>query len=85
MSTQNVITSKNLKTNEALAQFLLKTSTDLLKSKRFEFGCVDLDKVKEVLRLSKFVCNNLCYIEEEDQVLVREELIRKSILKLNEL
>lgn len=82
MSTQTIITLDNLPTSTAMAQYLREESIDLIKSIRFEIGCVDHNKLKEMLRLYKFVCNEFCFITDEQDRLVREAVIRNAINKI---
>ncbi len=86
MSSQNVYNSFNLPTNEALSKYFKEASMDVLKKIRFDFGCgVSKRKMKEMLRLERFVCNNICYLSEDETSLLREQVIKNSILKLDEL
>lgn len=86
MSTQNVYDKYNLPTNEVLAKYFTKASMDQIKKNRFDFGCgVSVKKMKEMLRLSRFVCNNICYLDDEETSLLREQVIKNSILKFDEL
>lgn len=82
MSTQSIITTKNLPTSTAVAQYLNEASMDLLKNLRFEIGCADDDKIQQVIRLYKLVCNEYCYISCEQDKIIREEVIRNSITRL---
>jgi len=84
LSTQNLITNNNLPTNEALAMAFVNVSMDALKKVRFDFGCgVSHKKMREMLRLERYVCNSICYINGEDIQMIREEVIKSIILKLN--
>jgi hypothetical protein len=86
MSTQNIYNTNNLPTNEVLAKYFTKAGLDLIKKRRFEVGCgVSVTKMREMLRLDRFVCNNVCYLEDEAVTLMREQVIKNSILKLDEL
>jgi hypothetical protein len=82
MSTQSIITVDNLPTSTAMAQYLNEASMDLLQALRFEIGCVDNDKIQQIIRLHKLICNDYCYINCEQDRLIREELIRNSITRL---
>lgn len=84
MSTQNVYDKLNAPTNEVLSKYFQKTSMDLLKKKRFDFGKGPSgDKMREMLRLDRFVCNNICYLDSESTSKIRELVIKNSILKLD--
>ena len=84
MSTSNVYDKINLPTNEALAMYFSKAGIDILKKIRFDFGCgVSPAKIKEMMRLERFVCNNICYIGQEDAMIIREQVIKNSIKKLD--
>lgn len=82
MSTQTIITLDNLPTDVAMGQYLSEASLDLLKFLRFEIGCVDHKKMREMLRLQRLVCNGFCYINDEEDRLMREAVIRKTITKI---
>jgi hypothetical protein len=79
MSAQSIITLDNLPTDVAMDQYMATASLDLLKYLRFGVGCVDHTRIKEMLRLKKFVCGNFCYIDDEQDRLVREAVIRGAI------
>ena len=84
MSTSNVYDSRNLPTNEVLATYFSKAGMDMIKKIRFDYGKgVCKKKIKEMLRLEIFVCNNICYLDNADQMLIREQVIKNSIKKLN--
>ncbi len=85
MSVLSVITDKNLETNFVLDNFFKKASLDLLKKMRFDFGCIDYDKVEEMLFLDHFVCSNLCYITDENEIKIREEIIKSAILTIEDI
>ncbi len=85
MSTQSIITLDNLPTDVAMAQYLRETSIDLIKYLRFEIGCVDTQKLNEMLRLERLICNKYCYINDEQDKLIRENTIRKAITKIYEI
>lgn len=85
MSTQNIITLDNLPTDVAMAQYLRETSIDLIKYLRFEIGCVDTKKLNEMLRLDRLICNKYCYVNDEQDRLIRENTIRKAITKIYEI
>lgn len=85
MSTQSIITVDNLPTSTAMAQYLNEASIELLQSLRFEIGCVNDDKIQQMIRLHRLVCNDYCYIDCEKDRTIREEVIRNSITKLYEL
>lgn len=85
MSTQSIITLDNLPTDLVMSQYLKETSLDLIKYLKFEIGCVDNDKLSEMLRLHRLVCNKYCYVTSEEDVTIRENTIRKAITKIYEL
>lgn len=85
MSTQSIITLDNLPTNVAMDQYMAEASLDLLKYLRFEIGCINHSKIKEMLRLKKFVCGSFCYIDNEQDRLLREAVIRGAINKIYEI
>lgn len=82
MSTQTIITLDNLPTDVAMGQYLSEASIDLLKFLRFEIGCVDHAKMREMLRLHRLVCSGFCYINDEEDRMIREAVIRKTITKI---
>jgi uncharacterized hydantoinase/oxoprolinase family protein len=87
MSTQNILNNNNLSTSSALVQFFTKASLDNLKKVRFDVGCCTLshNKMREMLRLYRLVCEDSCHLSEEDKKLIRDQIIKNSILKLDEL
>lgn len=85
MSTQNIINSNNLPTDVALGQYLREESLNLLKHLRFEIGCSNPSKLREILILDRLVCSDSCYITDEQEREIREEVIRKAISKIYEL
>jgi hypothetical protein len=85
MSTQSIITLDNLPTDVAMGQYLREASTDLIKYLRFGVGCIDHNKIKEILRLQKFVCGSLCYIDDKQSRSLREAVIRSAITKIYEI
>lgn len=85
MSTQSIITLDNLPTEDAMGQYLIGMSTDLLMNLRFEIGCINHDKIDEALRLHRLVCGGFCYINSEQDRLIREKVIRSAINKIYEL
>ena len=85
MSTQSIITLDNLPTDVAMDQYMAEASLDLLKYLRFGIGCVDHAKMKEMLRLRRFVCGNFCYIDDDQDRLLREAVIRGAINKIYEI
>jgi uncharacterized hydantoinase/oxoprolinase family protein len=53
---------------------------------KFDYGCgVSFEKMREMLRLERFVCNNICYLDQDEIRLIREQVIKNAILKLDEL
>ena len=85
MSTQSIINNKNLPTSEVVATVLSEEAIDLLKYLRFEIGCSNHYKMRELMLLERLVCADICYITEEQERSIREDIIRKSISKLNEI
>lgn len=85
MSTQSIITLDNLPTDEVMAQYMSETSLDLLKKLRFEIGCMDINRMREMLRLQRLLCGSFCYITDEQDVLAREAIIRNAITKIYEI
>ncbi len=86
MSTQNIYNVINLPTNEVVAKYFREVGMDIIKKNRFDVGCgASVDKMREMLRLHRFSCNNVCYLEDEGVILLREQIIKNSILKLDEL
>jgi hypothetical protein len=85
MSTQSIVTLENLPTDVAMGQYLAEKSVDLLKYLRFEIGCVDHDKLAEILRLQRLVCGNFCYVDDDQDRVVREAVIRNTITEIYEL
>jgi hypothetical protein len=58
---------------------------DLLMNLRFEIGCVNHDRIKEILRLQRLVCGRFCYVDSDDDRLIRERIIREAITKIYEI
>ena len=86
MSTQSIITTNNLSTDKALQQYIDKKSVDLLKFLRFEIGtCTNFDLLRDIMRLERLICRELCYIDENQERDIREAIIRKAINQINEL
>jgi hypothetical protein len=85
MSTQTIITLDNLPTDVAMAQYLREASLDVVKALRFEVGCIDHGKLKEMMRLHRLTCNKFCYIDDEQDRLLREAIIRGAINKVYEI
>ena len=85
MSTQTIITLDNLPTDVAMAQYMIEASKDVLKALRFEIGCVDHARLREMLRLERFVCNKICYIDENQDRSLREAVIKNAITKIYEI
>lgn len=82
MSAQNIITSRVLSNDEAINSVIAEYSMDLLKYLRFDFRCVDYKKGRMILRTKRLFCNDYCSLDENEQRSLREELIRKHILKI---
>lgn len=85
MSTQSIITLDNLPTDVALGQYMAQAGVDVLKTLRFEIGCIDHDKLREMMRLERLACGCFCYIDEDDTQQIREAVIRNTINKIFEL
>ena len=88
MSTQNIYDKYKQPTEYILNEYFRNASMELLKKKRFNFGeGTSILKMKEMLRLDKYVCNNAvtCYLSDDQVKAVREKIIKNSILKIDEL
>jgi len=86
VSSQNVTNSNNRPTNEVLSKYIKSTSMEQMMKIKFDYGCgISLDRMREMLRLERFVCNNICYLDQEEIKLIREQVIKNAILKLDEL
>lgn len=86
MSSQNVTNTGNRPTDEVLSKHFKVASMDQMKKIKFDFGCgVSFEKMREMLRLKRFVCNNICYLNQEDIKTIRENIIKNAILKLDDL
>lgn len=85
MSTQTIFNKNNLPTNNALYQVLTKTSVDLIKELKYEVGHVCNIKMRNLLRLERLHCSKFCYIDEEQDRKIREEIIKRAILKIDEM
>lgn len=85
MSSQRIVNLDNLPTETAMAQYLSESSMDLLMNLRFEIGCVNHDRIKEILRLQRLVCGRFCYVDSDDDRLIREKIIREAITKIYEI
>lgn len=84
MSATNVVNKNNLGTSEAIDTYFKEASIDYLKKVRFDYGCKpSLDSMREAMRLRKLICSDYCYLSEEQQKIIREKIIKHSILKLN--
>jgi hypothetical protein len=68
-----------------MAQYMIEASKDVLKALRFEIGCVDHNRLREMLRLERFVCNKICYIDEDQDRSLREAVIKNAITKIYEI
>lgn len=86
MSAVNYINENNLPTNHAIDEYFKSASLDYIKSVRFDNGCKpSVESMRHALRLRRIVCSDYCYISDEQDKAIREEVINHSILKLNEL
>lgn len=85
MSTTSIVSYDNLSTNKVVAEAISSQSLDVLKNLRFDVGKFCHSKLKYMLRLEKLSCSKYCSLEEDQKRSVREDLIRKSILRINEL
>lgn len=85
MSTQSIITSKNLPTERVVAQVFTQVSTDLLKHLKYDVGCSNHKKMRDLLNIKKLFCNDFCFLKEDDNREIREKIIRDSINKIYEL
>jgi len=88
MSTQNIYDKYKQPTAVILDEYFRNASMELLKKKKFSFGeGTSVLKMKEMIRLDKFVCNNAvtCYLTDDEVKEVREKIIKNSILKIDEL
>lgn len=85
MSTTSIISEDNLSTNKAINEYFVSQSLDLLKKLRFDVGKVCHSKLKYMMRLHKLACNQFCSLNDEQKKVVREDIINKAILKLDEL
>jgi hypothetical protein len=85
MSTTSIVSKDNLSTNRIVAEYMTSQSLDVLKKLRFDVGNFCHSKLRYMLMLEKFSCSRYCTLDESQQRLVREDLIRKSILRINEL
>lgn len=81
---QNVIDIRNLPTSKIIDEFFLEESMSLLKKIRFGVGYVDMNKVKFITRLDKYVCGDLC-LDKAQKHKIREDLLVKTILHQKEL
>lgn len=78
MNTESVVNKKRLSTVKILDEYFMKESINVLKKIRFDVGCVDISKMKALMRLDKYACGHY----EDD---LREEIVTKSILYIPEL
>lgn len=85
MNTQSIVTVDKLTSNTAMAEAISSYSLDLLKFLRFDFGKVDHNRMREILRMNRLVCSRYCKLGDEDKRGLREAIIRKNVLKLREL
>lgn len=85
MSAQTIITTDNLPTDYVMSQYLTEKSVDLLKNVRFEIGCLDRDKLREMLRLERLICSGFCYVDSDESESIRERAIRNAINEIYEI
>jgi hypothetical protein len=86
MEAINIFDKRTLPTNEIVAKTIRDLSLRQVKYIRFDYGCpLPTTKIKELLRLHRFACNSICYLNDEEISLIREEVIKNSILHINEL
>lgn len=86
MDAINIFDKRTLPTNEIVAKTIRDLSMRQVKFIRFDYGYpVPTAKIKELLRLHRFACNSICYLNDDEISLIREEVIKNSILNINEL
>lgn len=85
MSTQSILTKNRMSTNRAIDEYFMSYSVDVLKKLRFDVGCYDPEKMRYMMRLKRLVCADYCKIDDDQRQSLREEVIKKTILKLIEL
>lgn len=86
MSAITVINRFNSPNDVVLADYIAKASMELYKKRRFDFGQgICKRKMLEILFLDRLICDDKCYLDDEDRRVIRERLLRISILDLDEL
>ena len=85
MSTQNILDSKNLSTNKAIAEYMASESIEILKKKRFDVGCLDKKNHRLMRTLYRLTCEDWCTIDSDQRDRLREEVILRTIRKITEL
>jgi hypothetical protein len=86
MGALNIFDKRTLPTNEILAKTIKDLAIHQIKYYRFDYGKpLSVDKMKELLRLHRFACNSICYLDDEENSLIREQIIKQSIFNINEL
>ena len=85
MSTQNILSSENLSVNKAMSEYMTKESMDILKKRRFDVGCYDKNNHRLMLQLYRLTCKDWCNIDGEQREPLREEVILRTIRRIEEL
>jgi hypothetical protein len=86
MSSKNIINVNNTPSDVVLAKVFADTSLSMLVKKRFNYGpALCKNKFKELLLLERFFCDKPCWLEAEDEEILRERLIQLSIKNIDEL
>ena len=85
MSTQNIISKDNLSVNRAIAEYITKESMEVYKKKRFDVSCMDKKNHRLMLQLYRLSCKDWCKIDSEQRRDIREEVILRTIRKIEEL
>jgi len=85
MSTQNIIDSNNLPTADLMNKSVGDASIDVVKKLKYGVGEVCHTRLRHLLRLQRLHCSSLCYITEDNERQIREDLITASIRSLDEL
>lgn len=85
MSTQNILNKGNLSVNRAIAEYVTKESMDILKKKRFDVGCYDKSNHRLMLNLYRLSCRDWCKVDGDQRDILREEVILKTIRRIEEL
>ena len=85
MSTTSIVNKHNLSNTRVLIDFFQDQSINLLKNLRFDVGEVCHKKLRYSLRLNRLAIEGRCDRTEEQNTIIREELIKKAILSIKEL